>query len=310
MPTPPPPAHPSEQVHPAVVPPAPSPVATSTRACDPQPHERLAYSLQFNHLDKLFARLPGMGDDAVAAAWNITSETMRRIKAGFSAAAESAARELLAEPGFADQLAHWPLAPGSTLAAIGDSLTDDWQSWFEILGHALRLHRPDDGYVLLNAGHSGDSTADAISRFMRVVPAQPDWIIAAIGTNDARLHGLHGAQPLISPQETRRNLEALRRFAAAQTQARWLWVTPGRVIEDRIRAHWYLAPGQVGFRNRDLDAIATAICERPEPVLDLRQVFGDPVDPAWLLDDGLHPSLTGHQAIARAVVARLSLLDR
>jgi lysophospholipase L1-like esterase len=78
------------------------------------------------------------------------------------------------------------------------------------------------------------------------------------------------------------------------------------VIESRIREHWFLAPAQVSFRNSDLNGIAAVVRERLEPVLDLQRLFGETPDPHWLLDDGLHPSITGHQAIARAVVRRLS----
>ena len=271
------------------------------------PADRLAYSLQFVHLDKVYGRLPGWDDATVAAVWGIAPETLADIKAGFAQAAERTARELLDEPDFAAHLKAWPMPADSTIAVIGDSYVDDWQSWCEMLSRALRLAVPERGYTLLNAGFSGDTTADAIMRFMRVVPQKPDYVIAAVGTNDARLHGLHeGVQPLISPHDTARNLEALRRLAAAQLSVKgWWWLTPGQVIEERMRKHWYLSPGQVWVRNRDLDVIADIVCAREEPVLDLRGVIGTPAESTLLMDDGLHPSLEGHKAIARAVAKRL-----
>ena len=41
-------------------------------------------------------------------------------------------------------------------------------------------------------------------------------------------------------------------------------------------------------------------------VVDLVPIFGQPPKPEFLLDNGLHPSLAGHQAIAKALIERLT----
>ena len=269
--------------------------------------DQLAYLIQFIHPEKTLGALPGIGDDNIAAAFGLDTASYRRIKDGFAANARRAAQELLADPAFATRVDRLPFAPGSTVVALGDSITDDYQSWAEILRHLLALRRPNDGIKLVNAGVSGHTTSDVLGRFLGVANEQPDWIICMIGTNDARWHGLHPAKPMLSLAETERNLAAIRQFALTQTSARWVWMTPATVIEDQITTDWWLGQGsQIMFTNRDLRAVADAVCRRPEPVIDLQAVFGVPANPDLLLSDGLHPSLAGQKAIVTALVEHLS----
>jgi len=189
---------------------------------------------------------------------------------------------------------------------LGDSITDDNQSWLEILRHLLAIRRGRDRIEVVNAGVSGDTTSQIISRFLDVVLSAPDWILCLCGTNDARRHGESPTKTLVSAAETERNFAALRHFAATQTSARWVWITPPPVIADKIAAHWFLGPLQVRWRNADLAAVATAARRQGDPVVDLHAAFGDPPDPDLLLPDGLHPSLAGQKVIAKALVEKLS----
>jgi lysophospholipase L1-like esterase len=145
-----------------------------------------------------------------------------------------------------------------------------------------------------------------ISRFLAVVALDPAWIICMPGTNDARLHGEAPTKCLVSPEETALNLEMLASFARTQTSARWVWMTPARVIEEKIGRHWFLGPLQVMWRNTDLDRIAEMLRRRPEPTVDVQAAFGWPLAEGLLLPDGLHPSLAGQKRIVRALVEQLS----
>ena len=268
--------------------------------------EQLSYLIQFFHPDKILARLPGMSETTVALTYAIDVELLREIKAQFADRARKAAAQLLADAAFAERIDRLPFQSGHKIVGLGDSITDDYQSWFEILRHALRLRRPDDDINLINAGISGDTSAQIVSRFLAVVAEKPDWIICMMGTNDARLQGEKPTKVLLSPEETEKNCALLRNFAATQTNARWLWMTPATVDDALIRRHWFLAPLQVNYRNQDLDAVAEIIKRQSDPVVDLQRVFGHPPVTDFLLDDGLHPSLEGQMAILRALVARLS----
>lgn len=271
--------------------------------------ERFAYRLQFSHIGKQVAEWPGAQDVAnLAAIYGVGADEYRRIKATFAANVREAAEALLADNAFAERVARLPFEKGAVVVGLGDSITDDWQSWLEILRHVLMLRRPRDEIRLVNAGISGDTTAQMLARFLGVAQLDPDWVICLAGTNDARLHGLKPIKTLVSVEETASNLAALRNFAATQApRACWVWMTPPTVIEEAIARHWFLGrQQQLGWRNADLIAIADAMKRQPDPVVDLQAAFGLPPPAEYLLDDGLHPSLEGQKVILRALVEKLT----
>jgi lysophospholipase L1-like esterase len=265
--------------------------------------EQRSYLIQFQHLDKSW---PELDETAIAPLFGVDVATYRRIRATFAERASNAAADLLTDPAFAARVDRLPFQPGANVVGLGDSITDDYQSWLEILRQLLKRRRPQDAVNIVNAGISGYTTAQIISRFLDVAQQQPDWIICMVGTNDARTHGQSPTKTLVSLEETAKNLAALRNFAATQTTARWIWMTPAPVIEAQIATDWFLAPYQVGWSNRDLVAIAEVMHQLPDPVVDLQTVFGKPANPDLLLPDGLHPSLPGQKAIVSALIAELS----
>jgi acyl-CoA thioesterase-1 len=271
---------------------------------------RLAYVLQFQHKEKLVAHIPGVNDANIAALWGLDAASYRGVRDEFSRHAQRAAQELLADSEFAACVDRLPFAPGTTVVGLGDSITDDDQSWLEILRHLLELRRPQDGIRVKNEGVSGDTTTQMISRFLDVVLQKPAWIFCLAGTNDARLHGQYPTKTLVSVDETARNLDMLRLFGATQCPAEWVWITPATVIEEQIAADWFLSPFEMRWRNRDLAAVAEAMTavagQGQDRLVNLQDLFGCPPDPALLLPDGLHPSLDGQTAIVRAVVETLT----
>ena len=60
------------------------------------------------------------------------------------------------------------------------------------------------------------------------------------------------------------------------------------------------------WRNDDLRAVVELVRSQQDPVVDLWAAFGEPADPALLLDDGLHPSLAGQTRIVREVLKSLA----
>lgn len=273
---------------------------------EPFTREQLVHTIQFHHPEKVLAGMPGIDDKVVAAILGTDVDTYRKIRADFAEHARESARGLLADSSFAVRVDRLPFAPGSTVVGLGDSITDDLQSWLEILRHLLDLRRPQNKTRVVNAGVSGETTSDIISRFLAVTLEHPDWIICFVGTNDARLHGRSPTKILVSLEETEKNLVMLRNFAVTQTSARWVWMTPAAVIEERIAVDDFLAPEQLMWSNKDISAIAQIVRRQPGMVIDLRPVFGNPPNPDLLLPDGLHPSLAGQTAIVRALVEQLS----
>jgi len=268
--------------------------------------EQINFLIQFLHPAKMLPWASGLDANALAPLYGVDVHTYRAIRERFANRVRQTAQELLADASFAQRVDMLPFARGSVVVGLGDSITDDYQSWLEILSDILLLRRPQDAIQVVNAGVSGDTTAQMITRFLDVVNLKPDWIIAMPGTNDARLHGQSPAKCVVSIEETEKNLAMLRDYAAAQTNARWVWITPATVIPEKMRTHWWLGAAQIMWRNEDSADVAEVIRRQPGISVDLQRVFGRPADPTLLMDDGLHPSLAGQTAIVKALVERLT----
>ncbi len=266
-------------------------------------YEQRSMLHQFLHPEKLY---PTLDEPAIAGTIGTPVELYRQIKAQLTAATQRAAEELLAQPDFAERVDRLPFTTGSTVIGLGDSITDDWQSWLEILHCLLSIRRPQENIRVVNAGISGDTTTHIIRRFVGVVAEKPDWIICMIGTNDATRHGEKALDVVVSPKETEKNLALMRNYAATQTSAQWVWITPYAVIPEKIANHWFLGTLQLVITNEDLGAVADAVRRQKDPILDLQKVLGSTPNPEYLLDDGLHPSLLGQKAIVRALVELLT----
>ncbi len=264
--------------------------------------------MRYHHPEKMLAMLPTrpeVTDEMIAPFFRIDAGTYKEIKASFADSARRCARELLEDARFAGLVDRLPFEPETTVVGLGDSITDDLLSWFEILRHLLAEGRPEGGVRLVNAGISGDTTSRLLGRFLYVLDEGPAWILTLIGTNDVPFVREPPTKMLVSQEETAKNLRALRDLAKAQGGIRLAWMTPPPAIEDRTTE----APaGQPVWRNRDLAQVARLVREvaGEDPLVDLWEVFGDPADPELLLPDGLHPSLAGQKAIAAALVERLS----
>lgn len=268
--------------------------------------EQISFFLQFIHLEKLFGNFPGASDQNIAPIFGLDAVRYQQIRNGFKENARVAAETLLAEPDFAGLVDRLPFAPDSTIVAVGDSVTDDDQSWLEILRYLINIRRPDNRIHFINAGVSGDSTTHVISRFHELTSLEPDWILFMIGLNDARKHGSAPEKTLVSLDETGKNLSELRRFAVAQTKAGLVWMTPPTLDEQKVSEFWLFNAMQTCWTNTDVDAVAKLIKQLPDKVVDVHSAFGLPPRPELLLEDGLHPSLEGQKVIASALVETLA----
>lgn len=264
----------------------------------------IATWIQYTHLDKLYGYLPGMAD-ALPAIFGLDAAGYAEVTAGFDARARDAARQLLADDRFAAQVDALPFKPGQRVLAVGDSITDDLQSWVEILRHLLDLQRPGDRIQVLNGGLSAHTTAMVLRRWPSALAASPDWILCGLGGNDVTRVGPEPTKLQISLSESVANLRQLRHIAAARTDAAWVWLTPVPVVEERVAAFPAFRFGESTWRNSDISALAAAIREFDEPVVDLEAAFGVPAAPDLQGPDGLHASIAGQAAIVTAVVDRL-----
>ncbi|MFW8745390.1 SGNH/GDSL hydrolase family protein, partial [Mesorhizobium japonicum] len=178
--------------------------------------ERL--TARFFHLEKLpVAQRSGLTrsdfDEISAALSGSDLELLDRFRDEFDDALDGAADALLAEHAVREQLGRLPLSHGDTIVAFGDSITDDALSWANQLALVLERGRPDLDVRVVNAGYTGDTTQEAISRLDLILEHSPAWVIQLLGTNDARRHGTSAVRTT-SLHETRRNIRVLRRVLA------------------------------------------------------------------------------------------------
>ncbi|MDQ3921931.1 MAG: GDSL-type esterase/lipase family protein, partial [Actinomycetota bacterium] len=149
--------------------------------------EEIEEAVQYHHPEKMLARLPTrpeIADDMLALFFGTDARTYGEIKAAFAGRAHRCALELLQDARVRALVDQLPFEPGTTVVGAGDSITDDYHSWLEILRHLLAERRPDLGIEVVNAGISGDTTSRLLGRFLEVLEEGPDWLITLIGTND------------------------------------------------------------------------------------------------------------------------------
>jgi lysophospholipase L1-like esterase len=270
--------------------------------------ETVASFVQFVHFDKFLGSFGvKLAEDQLAALYGVDVQTYRDILAQFAAASRQAAEELLADSDFAARVDQLPFAPEETVVAFGDSLTDDLQSWAEILRQLLTLRRPDDQIAVVNQGVSGDTTADALRRLVPILQTQPAWIVCMLGTNDVMGNGKQATKTLVSLEETELNLAELRHLAATESATtEWAWITAPPCDDEVVAANPFWAAFEISLHSDDLVAIADGLRDEPDPVVDLVALFGQPPAAGLLMEDGVHPALAGQQAIVRALVERLT----
>lgn len=263
--------------------------------------------VQFMHIEKLYGYLPGMNEASMAQLLGLDVERYRAVKGRFDANARMAAQELLTDPVFASRVDQLPFQAGDVVVGLGDSFTDDLQSWLEIVRHLLELRRPHDAVHIVNEGLSAHTSAMILRRFVPMLLARkPNWIICFLGGNDVTRTGPEPNKPQVSLAETVKNLEALRHIAVTQSEAAWIWMTLPTFVEERAAAYPPFTMGQSHWRNADVLPIGDYIRTQPELVVDVQAVFGLPANPDFLGPDGVHPALAGQKAIARALVERLT----
>lgn len=267
--------------------------------------EGLVHSI---HPEKVFDFLPGMTTANLAALYGLDETAYVSLRDRFVRQARQAAEELLAEPPTAAAVDALTLAPGSTVAVIGESTSDAADSWCHILGQMLRLRRPDADIRLVNAAVSGYPTTMCQRVLCGVLLRhRPDWVVLSVGGNDVLRYGVGAEKPLVNMAETARNLAEMRRLVV-NSGARPIWMTLAGFDVARAASYPPLQAQQIWLRDADVVAVSDAIraqARSGDTVVDLQNTFGRPLDPAMLQPDGIHPSAAGQQAIARAFVWQL-----
>lgn len=218
--------------------------------------------------------------------------------------AEAASR-IAADQSVQLALANLPFRPGDRVIAIGESTTADRLSWFELLQTVIGSERPDLGLRFDNLAVSGASSTQALAALPTIRRQPADWVFCMLGGNDSqRFDGPHGPL-LVSRAESLRNLAALRAHALPPATGRWVWITPTPVDEERSGAFPFFRAAGISWSNTDIGDLAAAIRALPDTVIDSGSAIAGS-DARAFTDDGVHPSVAAHEALAAHVLRTLS----
>lgn len=259
------------------------------------------YLIQFLHPEKMLGIIPSTGDLEAKLdhpVVGVPPEQAHEIRRAFRANVSLRARRLLSDsPDLKTALAHSGLRPGTKIAAVGDSITDDLQSWAYLLDEMLRSHLGSADPLVTNFGRSADTTADLLCRFDQVLAMRPDRIIFQVGSNDAKQCSHSEGQTLVSAAETTRNVRALHQ-AATGSGAQVAWILPPTPNFKRLDdCSWFIEAG-LHWDAETFARTRAAISSVVDAAVDPDILFTSELD---LLDDGLHPSVHGQSRIALSI---------
>ncbi|MFZ2162157.1 MAG: arylesterase [Sideroxyarcus sp.] len=178
------------------------------------------------------------------------------------------------------------ISPGSVVLALGDSLTEGAgvtreEAWPNLLAGRT-------GWVVINGGVSGDTSAGALRRLPSLLEQhKPVLVLVALGGNDMLRH--------LPRQETVANLEQILALIKAQGAKPVLLATPqpsiaGAVFQHLSAADFYRQISDTQKVPLIKDAIADVISEP--------QLKGDP----------LHPNAAGHALLAEKIFEELKMI--
>ncbi|GAA5520073.1 GDSL-type esterase/lipase family protein [Aliifodinibius salicampi] len=274
------------------------------------------YLLQFLNLEKRYPLLPGIkNEEAIAGLMGIEHDELRKLRDRFAANAKEAAIELLEDGEVAEWIEKLPFEKGDTIVALGDSITDDLQGWFNVFQHVLEIGLDTPDLTFVNSGVSYDTSTDALKRLNRdVLDHDPDWVIVALGTFDAQRLHVAPDRPLVSLADYWENMNTIESTVAEVTDNPLIWMTPPPVIsemledirlfnfniyEEDLNGYREILTGKKGY-------IVDPLGERMHDEDDESE--DDNLPSAWnYLSDGLHPSLSGHVNTVKELIRFLAL---
>lgn len=271
--------------------------------------EQLQRQVQFFHPEKKYSFLRGgFSRAAHAALFGLREQLYASMQQTFVQRVKDTAEALCDDNDYRAAIAAIPLKADAKVVVLGDSLTDDSQSWFALIEQSFAIVRPADNIHFINLAVSGDTTSGLLGAVIPAAQTQADLYLCFSGTNDARVQGGSRYKPSTSIDEVARNLASVMDFARHETTAPWVWLTPVGVDGERVAEHEFLKPLNASWSNEHIAQVANLISEQATLSIDLRPDFDHGNEPGLLDEDGLHWSLQGHRLVAKVVVQQLAKL--
>jgi len=265
------------------------------------------YLLQFLNLEKRFPLLPGINNtEAVAKLMGIKEENFLNLRAQFQENAKQAAIELLEDEEVNNWIDELPFNGDETIVALGDSLTDDLQGWFNIFQRVLEIAIAGADFTFINSGISYDTTTDAIKRLNRdVLDHNPDWVMVGLGTFDMQRLKIAPERTLVSLADYWENINTIEGAVSNVTDNPIVWITPPPVISEMLED---IRLFNFELSEQDLQGVREILTGKKGYIVDpLGSRMGEEEPEAWnYLSDGLHPSISGHTNTVKEILRHLT----
>jgi acyl-CoA thioesterase-1 len=269
--------------------------------------KKIAYAdkiLLHMHPEKFLNFLPTLNDDQIAQLYGMSIEEYHLAKKVYDDQAKNTASELLTNSDFTFKIDKLPFKKNQTILVIGESTADALNSWVYILQYLLDQRRPQDNIRIINAAISGQTTTEALRKITVQVKLSPDWVICHLGTNDCIRYG--NQKTSVSLAETIANLITIKEIINKDTKANIVWLTPVSIDEKKAENFQPFKTQQLSLKNLDLNEISKYLKAQPEPVIDLTEEFGNPVNPEFVQYDGIHLTIDGQKEIVKSLINKLS----
>ena len=193
----------------------------------------------------------------------------------------------------------------------GDSTTDAnkgedgiGNGYVRLVRNALIAFRPNEEFTVINAGISGNKSADLLERWDRDVTAyDPDIVFCMIGINDVWRHFdyIDPSDRFVSAKVYEKNLEAI--CEKAKTTERFIFMLPFFMESNRT--------DEMRAMTDEFAAVMKKVAKKyKRPVLDTQSDFDEYMKSrsgqsiAW---DRVHPGEYGSLLLARSILKELKV---
>jgi lysophospholipase L1-like esterase len=251
-----------------------------------------------------------VGSEAGAAILGMSQVAFEAYVTEVDTEVRSTAKRLLEKPELAQAIKHLELRDAGTLMTIGDSITTYRRGYAPILKAMLELHQPERRLGFVNVGQSGyTSTHGKELTFTQLLSQKPDLVTIKFGANDGKRFGSPKEPSLVSQNEYRENLDAMVRGFQNHTDARIVLLSPTPVIESVVNSSLDYQSMHMTWDNADIRAFGKVLQDIAQKrgliFVDFYSIFGDTPNPTLYLEDGLHPSPSGHELMLSRLLMTL-----
>lgn len=261
--------------------------------------------IRFQRVERALPFAQNLGVSTLASIFGADEAEYRSALLDLDSQRTAATARLAADPQVRANLDNAPFRPGDHVVAIGESTTADRLSWFELLRTLLETERPDLALCFDNFAVSGATSAQVLASAPAIRRQTPDWAFCMLGANDSQRFDTLDGPLMVSRPETLRNLDELRARAHRGQDTHWIWLTPTPVDEALVATFPFFQMSGITWSNADIAELSATLLERDGVVIDSTAAVTI-AEPHAFTEDGLHPSITTHEALAARLLDQLA----